>query len=168
MKFFLKQSNLLHNLRQDAARYFHDGVRNKYLFIIWLIVNPGSRASILYRIQQAFQSKPGVFFWFISILTSSVNHFICGIEICVGCEIGPGLKILHPTGIVLGSGVTAGSNLTIAQSVTIGLRNPLKSDGFYPQLGHNVFIGANSVLLGSITVSSNSIIPAFTLLKSDL
>jgi|688.fasta_scaffold816056_2 serine O-acetyltransferase len=161
-------TKLIFNLKQDAKRYFHEGVRNKYLFMLWLIINPGSRASIIYRIQQTFQSRSGIFFWFISILISSLNQFICGIEICVGCEIGPGMKILHPTGIVMGSGVIAGSNLTIAQCVTIGLRNPLQNDGIYPKLENDVFIGANSVILGSITISNKSIIPALSLIKTNL
>ncbi|MGF1793559.1 hypothetical protein L4D21_23495 [Photobacterium profundum] len=68
--------------------------------------------------------------------------------------------IPHPIGIVIGkeNGVTIGEGCTIMQNVTIGVKNLNQKKG--PDIGNNVFIGANCVIVGDITIEDNVIIGA--------
>jgi serine acetyltransferase len=69
-------------------------------------------------------------------------------------------KLPHPIGIVIGkeNGVSIGENCIIMQNVTIGVKRLGDVDG--PQIGDGVFLGANSVVIGSITIGDNVIIGA--------
>lgn len=77
-------------------------------------------------------------------------------------------KIPHPIGIVIGkdNGVTIGENCTIMQNVTIGV-NKL-GDKVGPNIGNNVFIGSNSVVVGNIKIGNNAIIGANTYVDFDV
>ncbi|SKC18437.1 serine O-acetyltransferase [Dyadobacter psychrophilus] len=67
----------------------------------------------------------------------------------------------HPVGIVLGKKVKLGKNCIIYQNVTIGTKETKEFlTAAYPVLENNVTIFANSVIFGDITIGSNSIIGA--------
>ena len=94
------------------------------------------------------------------------------IDISPYAEIAPGLKIVHAFNIVIGPGVVIGKNCVIFNSITLGNSHPGwkkdKSDKDMPSigdrvtlcpgsriigniiLGHDVFIGANSVVVKNI------------------
>jgi serine O-acetyltransferase len=67
----------------------------------------------------------------------------------------------HPVGIVLGKKVRVGKNCIIYQNVTIGTK---ETKNFliapYPVVEDNVTIFANSVIFGDITIGTNSVIGA--------
>jgi len=106
-------------------------------------------------------------------LVAHYIHFLnirnFGLDACLGCEIGPGLRIEHPVGIVIGTGVTIGKNATILQGVTIGERYvDERSDGLYPSIGDNVVIGVQSVILGGIKIGHNVTLGANSLVLGDV
>lgn len=77
-------------------------------------------------------------FW--SVVTSS--------EISLECEIGGGLQIPHPNGIVIHPDTRIGPNCLIFQQVTLGTRG----DSGAPTIGGRVDIGAGARVLGDISL----------------
>jgi len=65
-------------------------------------------------------------------------------------DIGPGLYIGHPYGILISHESRIGKNLSIAHHVTIGNRGVgIKG---VPTLGDDVFIGSGAKIVGPITI----------------
>ena len=86
------------------------------------------------------------------------HHFwsvITGAEIPINTQIGGGLLLPHPNGVVIHSGARIGPNCLIFQQVTIGNRG----DGV-PEIGGHVDIGAGARVLGDIIVGDHSRIGA--------
>lgn len=84
-----------------------------------------------------------------------------GCYIHINAELGPGLKLPHPVGIVIGEGVVIGQRCTIYQHVTLGGRR--QGDwkaGNYPILGDDVVVFAGAAILGAITIGHEAIIGA--------
>lgn len=72
-------------------------------------------------------------------------------------EVGKGLTIWHPYGIVIHSQAIIGENVTIRQHVTIGKAH---DEGGVPIIGNNVSIGAGAVIIGEIKIEDNTVIGA--------
>lgn len=83
--------------------------------------------------------------------------------------IGKGLKVFHPLGIVIGHCI-AGENLSVLQGVTIGEKNigEYKRDNICPHIGDNVTLGANSCILGGVTIVNNIEIGENSVVINDL
>jgi len=82
-----------------------------------------------------------------------------GVEIHPAAEIGEGFFIDHGVGVVIGETVKIGRDCVMFHNVTLGGTG--KHHGKrHPTIGDNVLIGTNSVLLGPLTVGSNSRIGA--------
>jgi serine O-acetyltransferase len=75
---------------------------------------------------------------------------VTGADIPLNCNIGGGLSIPHPNGIVIHPAAVIGVNCLIFQQVTIGNR---AGDGV-PKIGDHVDIGAGAKILGPIEVGS--------------
>ena len=92
-----------------------------------------------------------------------------GVYISKAAEIGPGLVMPHPIGIVIGEGVVIGRNCKIFQNVTIGGKNVGDAgSGRYPSIGDNVVIFAGGKVLGDISVGSNCTIGANSVVIEDV
>lgn len=63
-------------------------------------------------------------------------------------------EFVHPLGIVIAKGVKIGKDCKIFQNVTIGAN----IKGGVPQIGNNVIIFANSIIIGDISIGDNVII----------
>lgn len=91
------------------------------------------------------------------------------VEIPARAEIGPGLVLPHPMGIVLGS-ARIGARATIFQNVTLGARC---FDGAYdlstrPILEDDVTIGTGAVVLGPVRVGAGASVAANSLVLEDV
>lgn len=81
---------------------------------------------------------------------------VTGADIPLNCEIGGGLLIPHPNGIVVHPRARIGPNCLIFQQVTIGTRN-----GFGPpSVGGHVDIGAGAKILGDVCIGDHVTIGA--------
>lgn len=75
----------------------------------------------------------------------------------------------HPVGIVIGMKVKIGMNCEIYQNVTIGTKDTSDFlNGKYPEIGNNVIIYPNSLIIGDIKIGDNSIIGAGSVVLSDV
>ena len=98
--------------------------------------------------QAGAKTLVGVVQKFVEILT--------GIAIPRTCEIGGGLYLPRFGGIILSHG-PIGENCTIEHCVTIGSSSKGGERG-YPTVGNRVHIGAQSIIVGKITIGDDAVI----------
>ncbi len=94
------------------------------------------------------------------------HHFwsiVCGTDIPLNCNLGGGLVMPHPNGIVIHPSSLIGPNCLLLQQVTIGSRG----DGF-PIIGGHVDIGAGAKVLGSIKIGDHVKIGANSVVLHDV
>ena len=80
-----------------------------------------------------------------------------GFQIYPETEIGEGLYLGHWGSLVINPKAKIGKNCNIAQGVTIGQQNRGKNEG-YPEIGDQVWIGPNAVLVGNIKIGNNVLV----------
>lgn len=109
-------------------------------------------AVLLYRISQSVGKRSP----FAASMIKQFNHRLTGADLAWENEIGPGLILYHPTGVVIGPGVRAGKNLQMNQGVTIGFGN-YEGDRMdsAPRLGDNILLGAGSRIIGKVELADN-------------
>src|SRR3984885_1968581 len=92
----------------------------------------------------------------MSHLLSYLNQIIFGIEISPKCAIGPGIFFPHTSGTVIGAS-KIGRDVTIFQGVTLGARQiDMSYDlSLRPELGDYVVVGAGAKVLGGICLGDN-------------
>lgn len=90
---------------------------------------------------------------------------VAGVEVHPGATIGPGLSLMHSSGIVIGKQVVAGRYLTLYQGVTLG--DARGGDG-QPLLGEAVRVGAGAKVLGPVTVGDRAVIGANAVVLADV
>lgn len=102
-------------------------------------------------------------------LAKSINKKLIrkhGVEIMLGAKIGPGLKIIHPIGIVIWAGTVIGNNFTLRQNTTIGTT---RVENKPITIGNNVNVGAHSCIIGDgISIGDNVLIGAMSYVKSNI
>lgn len=114
------------------------------------------------RDYQRYRSTPGPFSPLMSkwcVLRHRFWTVITGAEIDLGCQIGGGLLIPHPNGIVIHPKTKIGPNCLIFQQVTL-------AGG--PVLGHHVDIGAGAKILGKVELGHHSRVGANAVVTKDV
>lgn len=91
-------------------------------------------------------------------------EFSCGISIPASATIGHSFYIGHFGGIILNANSIIGNNCNLSQGVTIGISGLDENRGV-PIVGNNVYIGANAVLAGKITIGNNVLVGACSLVN---
>lgn len=88
-----------------------------------------------------------------------LNHyrFRYGFEISPTTAIGPGLYLGHFGGVVISPFAVLGRNVNVAQGVTIGAASRGARKGA-PVLGDRVWVGANAVIVGRVTIGDDALI----------
>jgi len=82
--------------------------------------------------------------------------------------IGIGLRLPHPTSIIIGDCVIIGENCTLYQNTTLGgSRTGDVIIGNQPHLGNNCTVFAGGMVLGKVYLGDNCIVGANSLLLSD-
>ena len=89
---------------------------------------------------------------------------VTGADIPLNCQIGGGLLLPHPNGIVIHPRARIGPNCLIFQQVTIGTR---KAD-VLPVIGGHVDIGAGAKILGDVHIGDHASIGANAVVIKDV
>jgi serine O-acetyltransferase len=89
---------------------------------------------------------------------------VTGADIPINCQIGGGLRMPHPNGIVIHQDAVIGPNCLIFQQVTIGMRDGSGA----PRIGGHVDVGAGAKILGSVTIGNHAKIGANAVVLSDV
>lgn len=90
-----------------------------------------------------------------------------GISIPASVQIGHSFYIGHFGGIILNGNAVIGNNCNISQGITIGVSG-LENRRGVPIIGDNVYIGANAIVAGKITIADNVLIGACSLVNTDV
>ena len=90
-----------------------------------------------------------------------------GLEISADTVIGPGLYLGHAYGISINPQAVIGCNVNIHKGVTIGQENRGARKGA-PVIGDSVWIGANSVIVGNVTIGDDVLIAPLTFVNRDI
>ncbi len=155
-------------IHSDYKKYRKYGAN---FFVIWFFTQ-GFWAIFQYRIAHynyasikiqpfRFLFKGLLFFWQKGI------EITTGISIPASAKIGHSFYIGHFGGIIFNRDTVIGNNCNVAQNVTIGVSGQGEKRGV-PSIGDNVYIAANSVLAGKITIEDNVLIGACSLVTSDV
>lgn len=111
---------------------------------------------LLFRVAQALRG-----FGPLSSLVKQLNQIVTGAEVAVQADIGCGVVLFHPNGVVVGPGARLGKNCVLQQGVTIGGAGGARRQGtVLTRLGDDVFVGAGARIIGEIEVGSGSIVGA--------
>lgn len=132
-----------------------------------LFTYPGVRAYFSYKIAHFFFTHH---MKFLAELISYFSRKHTGIEIHPCAKIGKRLFIDHGSGTVIGETAVIGDDVLIYHGVTLGATGTSIRHGEkrHPTIGNNVMLGANSTLLGAITIGDNCIIAANSLVLKDI
>lgn len=129
--------------------------------------HPASVGVLYYRLGQVFLSlklRPlGALAYSTWRVFYPLVRIYSGLELLPRTEIGPGLKVLHSGPVVIHPGVVAGEHLTIAQFATFG-----EAKSGVPAIGDRVSVGSGAVVIGGITVGSDSHIGANAVVTRDV
>jgi serine O-acetyltransferase len=89
---------------------------------------------------------------------------VTGADIPLDCQIGGGLLLPHPNGIVIHPRARIGANCLILQQVTIGTRK----GEMVPIIGGHVDIGAGAKILGDVRIGDHACIGANAVVINDV
>ncbi|AOW15591.1 serine acetyltransferase [Hydrogenophaga crassostreae] len=121
--------------------------------------NPGKHLLSCIRRYQRYQQEPPALSG-LRIAWAVLQHrfwsAVTGADIPLNCQLGGGLLLPHPNGVVIHPDARVGPNCLIFQQVTLG---SLASGGT-PVIGGHVDIGAGAKLLGGITIGDHARIGA--------
>lgn len=149
----------------DLRRFELDEEPSLILFTKVALAEPGFLASAIVRGVQTVNLRG----WHRS--ASVLRHAaltVSGLDFMPGAQVGPGLRIHHPQGIVIGSGAIIGADCTLFQNVTLGEQGAGRPPHEYPRLGTGVTIGSGACVLGGIQVGDGSVIGANSVVLNDV
>ena len=116
-----------------------------------LLLYPGLHAVIGHKISNFLYRKD---LFFSARLVSQMFRFFTNIEIHPGAQINGTLFIDHGAGIVIGETAIIGNEVTIYHGVTLGGTGK-ETGKRHPTIGNGVVIGAGAKLFGSIEIGNN-------------
>ncbi len=90
---------------------------------------------------------------------------IAGCDVPLNSEIGGGLLLPHPNGIVIHPAVKVGPNCLLFQQVTIGHGGRIPG---VPVLGGHVDVGAGAKILGGVRIGAHAKIGANAVVLTDV
>lgn len=125
--------------------------------------DPSRRLLRAIRKYQALEGFSRLLFKKYWVLQYRFWSLVTGAEIDLNCQIGGGLLIPHPNGIVIHPDAVIGPNCLLFQQVTIGA-----GDGGYPVLSGHVDVGAGARILGPVTLENHCRIGANAVVLEDV
>lgn len=159
-------------IRSDLARFTQTFVLRGQPFskrrVFWesLIFKAGFQAVLLYRLSHRLHQRGWTYLpWFLSRVSVAVT----GAEIEFNAQIGPGMFVAHPVGIVVGRGTVIGSEVTLFQGVTFGVKSWHPDDiRKFPRVGNKCYFFSGAAVVGDVNVGDECIVGAHAVLTKDL
>lgn len=160
------EETVIERIKLDLAQWAHYEKTSIGPFFVLRMVflTPGFQFVFARRVQEAVVHVPFIgrllrrIFWWASCLAF-------GSELAIGAQIGGGLYVPHPFGIVVGCS-RLGRRIHLLQNVTIGRKTA--EDARDPVIGDDVTITAGAVVLGAITVGEGATIGANSVVLADV
>lgn len=95
-------------------------------------------------------------------------NWLLGVELPSSTSVGPGLRLRHGQGLVVNAATVLGSDVMLRQGVTIGNVRRSSGPSGCPVVGDGVEFGANSVVVGDITIGEGAVIGAGCVVTCDV
>jgi putative colanic acid biosynthesis acetyltransferase WcaB len=103
--------------------------------------------------------------YFFKFFYKFIIQWYLSIDIPLKTKIGHNFQLFHGLGVVIHQDVILGNNIILRQNTTIGIK---RDKGGAPVFKNNIDVGANVVILGHITIGSNSVIAAGSVVITDV
>lgn len=132
----------------------------------WLEWAPSRSLLASLRRYQRHAGRSGPWHWFVARVAVLQHRFwsvVTGADIPLTCQIGGGLLMPHPNGIVIHPECIVGPNCLIFQQVTLGA-----SRTGVPRIGGHVDIGAGAKVIGPVQVGDHALIGANAVVVRDV
>lgn len=145
----------------DQGIRVRGGARWRLRVLVVMALMPRVRAVVFYRFGQVLA---GAGLLPLAYAFAARGLRASGAELHPSASIGPGLCLMHSSGIVVGHEVRTGRGLRLYQGVTLG-------DGSrpgQPVLGDDVTVGAGACVLGPVRVGDRVVIGANAVVTRDL
>jgi serine O-acetyltransferase len=129
--------------------------------------DPGRKLLRAIRRYQFWRARRGMFSALcckVLVLRHRFWSVVTGADIPLTCQIGGGLLIPHPNGIVIHPGAKIGVNCLLFQQVTLGTREQRGP----PTVAGHVDIGAGAKILGPIRIGAHARIGANAVVTRDV
>jgi serine O-acetyltransferase len=149
----MRHDHPLRLLRADLRASLNaDGARpGRAEVVMRMLLTTRLQAVILLRLAQwAHRRLPP-----LAAVLKYINVVVTGADIAPEARFGPGLKLFHPSGVVVGPRCIAGADCTLMQQASLG-----ENEGGSPRLGDRVFIGAGARLFGGVELGDDCIVGA--------
>lgn len=128
------------------------------------LLYPGLHAVWGYRLAHALWERE---FTFSARALSQFVRFLTGVEIHPAANIGRRLFIDHGAAVVVGETADIGDDVLMYHGVTLG-GDSMRREKRHPTLEDGVTVGANSTLIGDITVEENATVGAGSVVVEDV
>jgi serine O-acetyltransferase len=149
----------------DLARY-RPGEKPTWLgYALRCMSNPGLIASLILRAQQMAVRRGHTR---TAFLLRTIGLVLVSADFVPGMDVGPGLLMPHPNGVVIGNGLRVGANVTFGGGITAGVKQPDAPGGGFPTVCDGAIVLANAVLVGPVTVGSYAQVGANSVVLSDV
>lgn len=150
-------------IKKDLYRYIGKDCERSLMQWRYILFTPGFQFTYFLRRVQLSTFFVGRCFWSICLKLCSWKF---GIQIPSQTSIGEGFRISHFGTIVVNPDAVIGRNFSIAQGCLIG--NSQGKHGGVPQIGNNVCMNANSVVVGGVTIGDNVLIAPGAFVNMDV
>ncbi len=150
----------------DLERY-RPGQRTSWARVAYrCLLDPGMIASLIVRAQQMAMRRGRVR---AAFLLRTLGMVLVSADFVPGMDIGPGMMMPHPNGVVIGNGLRVGAQVTFGGGVTAGVKQPdtPPGDAEFPIICDGAIVLANAVLVGPVRVGRGAQIGANSVLLSD-
>jgi len=148
---------ILSDLRRKAY-WCYESTRARA--IVKVLLTDGTAAMICYRLMQwagRWHLVP------LAMFFNKWNAVFCNCIIGRGAQFGPGFVLIHSTGVVINGTVRGGTNVSIEHQVTIGAERRQS-----PAIGNDVFLGAGSKIIGSVSIGDGARVGANAVVVHDV
>lgn len=143
------------NRNQGRVKYFLSGLTKIALY-------PRIQAVLVFRLSHwCYTHRLTLLAYYFQAWT--LSH--AGAEIHPAAQIGPGLCLVHSSGIVIGNKARIGAHFICFQGVTVG--DSGKGDGM-PIIGERVLASAGVKILGGVTIGDYATIGANAVVLADV
>jgi serine O-acetyltransferase len=154
---------ILDRLTEDVRTALAKDPAARSAFTVALLYS-GLHAVWGYRIAHALWERGHTF---TARFLSQFVRFLTGVEIHPAADIGRRLFIDHGAAVVIGETAEIGDDVLMYHGVTLG-GDSMRREKRHPTLEDGATVGANSTLVGDITVGENATVGAGSTVVEDV